>query len=264
MMKRRRLESSESNLRERVIKLAELVWHQNQSRMARDLGLDQASISRLVGRSQQPSAQVLEALANWPGVNVVWLFTGLGDPLGSVAASGGRYRPITDQLLSGPPDDHREMLSGYGGPVAEAFFSTTNYWFRVPAGSGLGRCSICAGDLLLMETDPKSTRDWGVVLGKLCGIRMARRDPARLILAHIRDSAESNPFEDAFQIFPMEVYGRGGSSPFAPGTARFLVPGPRGELPSHRRRKGARFFVVEDIASVCLRLERSFSKRGGT
>src|SRR4051794_39269227 len=72
VMGRKKLTSGEGAsvspaLIERIRNLATRIWNDRQSQMARDLDIDQASISRVLAGKQQPGAKLLEKLATWPG-----------------------------------------------------------------------------------------------------------------------------------------------------------------------------------------------------
>jgi transcriptional regulator with XRE-family HTH domain len=259
MKKRTKSESGipESSLRDRIAQVAEAIWHNRKSQMARDLGVEQASISRLLAGKQQPSAKILERIATWPGINTFWLFTGVGEMSSPVLAGGGRYLPVVDQLLPGPPEKQTGLLSGVSYPVAEAFFSKTRYWLRVPRGSTLGvKQKVFAGDLLLMETDSAWTRRWGNVLRAMCGVLISRRQKTQVILVRVSPLSESqNYFRRSFEFYPVETYPFRRTEGFASGIVKFVVPGPNGEMPKFPR--GTVAFTVDDIACMCVKLERS-------
>src|SRR5262245_9271107 len=109
----------------RLAKLAELVWRGNQSQMQRDLGIDQSSLSKVLAAKQQPSAALVERLANWKGVNPGWLLCGKGEPLleGPFSPGVGLYRPLLDELIPGPLAEFTALTKGDSYPVAGAHYT---------------------------------------------------------------------------------------------------------------------------------------------
>ena len=91
-------------LHARIVRLADLIWRDNQTLMGRELGVDQSALSKVLRGKQQPSAMLVERLANRPTVNPGWLMCGRGEPLleGPFAPGVGLYRPLLDELPSGP------------------------------------------------------------------------------------------------------------------------------------------------------------------
>src|SRR5687768_838472 len=100
-------------LQARIMRLSKLVWASNRTQMARDVGTDQSTVSKVLAGKQEPSARFLEGLATCSRVNAVWLFTGQGEPLiqGGTHAASGLFRPLLDELLPGPPKEHRSQLT---------------------------------------------------------------------------------------------------------------------------------------------------------
>lgn len=166
---------------DRIIHLAELIWKGNRSQMGRDLGVDQSSLSKVLASKQQPSAALIERLANWKGVNPGWLLCGKGEPLleGPFSPGVGLYRPLLDELIPGPLAEFPAASKGVSYPVAAAHYTETNYWLRVPprhpvtvknSESVLNQSGVNVHDLLLMETDPAWTRSAPRVRGKLVAL----------------------------------------------------------------------------------------------
>jgi len=120
-------------LTRRIVLLWKLIWAANKSQMARDLGISHPVISRIIAGQQEPPGQLLLALANWPKVNLRWLFLGEGEPLRErdLGVGGGRYCPVAERLLPGDPNNYPRWLTGTSLPVAEAYYSPTAYWFGV-------------------------------------------------------------------------------------------------------------------------------------
>src|SRR5262245_10234320 len=99
--------------------LADRVWGGNPARMAREVGVSTAAVSRVLSGEQVPSTRLIEALAHRSEINIHWLLTGEGDPLAEAGAGAGRSCPIADHLLPGTPEEYPDRLSGVSFPVAE-------------------------------------------------------------------------------------------------------------------------------------------------
>lgn len=244
---------------DRILCLADRIWDNNQSEMARNLEVDQASISRVLGRKQQPGAKLLERLATWPRVNAYWLFSGEGEAVVEtvLGPGGGRFRPVVERLLPGTPQEHPELLTGVSFPVADAFFSATSYWWRVPYDGGPGgEHGVLARDLLLMETDPKWTRRGTAVSGKFAGVRMKRGKGRHVVLARVDSIEETDPLTDLFEVYPVKLYGER-EKPHQ-GPIKFVVPGSKGEKPSFTASKAPLVLTPEDVVCVAIKLDRVY------
>lgn len=155
----------ESTPAERVAWLLEAVWNGNRSEMARAVGVTHTVLSKIATGKQNPGRRLLEAIATHPKVNPEWLLSGQGDPLladrPDEPAQGWPVK-IATQLLPGPVDQYRHLLSNDALPVAGAFYRPSRYWYRVhmhdPITNAI-HCKVAARDLLLMETDPKFWQD---------------------------------------------------------------------------------------------------------
>src|SRR6266542_941217 len=214
MGRKRRDETQEdTQLTERMLLIADRIWKGNQAQMAKDLGVSPPVISRVLTGKQQPTGKLLAALlSRHPEVNLHWLLTGQGQPLldSSAPAGGGRFRPVVDDLLPGPPAEHSERLSGLGYPVADTFYSTTSYWYRVPPAAPMVTSSekVATGDLMLIETDEKWTRRWGAVLGKFCVFRLGRGRRERILLGKV--AATGNEYIEEYERFRVNLFGEAG------------------------------------------------------
>jgi hypothetical protein len=262
-------EDSSHELVQRIVQLSELLWKGNRSQMGRDLGLAQPVVSRVLAGKHQPSGKLLEALAKWPGVSAAWLLVGEGEPLIEEGVGvGGRYRPIAEDLLPGPPDEHPDLLSGVGYPIAEAFASTTSYWFKIPNGIGVsGTHGVLAGDLLLMETDPRWTRKWGAIPGKFCGLLIPRPRGPRVTLARVeaRPHGEFDPLDEGKRLHDVAVFVGTNEQPV--GDVKFVVPplgtGQEKATGPPKSATGKTTPVrlgVADVACVGVMLERRFDR----
>jgi hypothetical protein len=156
-------------MRKRVQLLLECRWQGSQRQMARDLGVTQGLISKIVHGMQGAGKRFLTALARHPGISEEWLMRGVGQPL-TFPPKG--TLPVAMGVLPGPPAEHVQLLTGARHPVAEALDRGSRYWLALQPSSPLVRApelSLLAGDLMLMETDPAWRSRLDFVDGRLCG-----------------------------------------------------------------------------------------------
>jgi hypothetical protein len=248
-----------SPLARRIDVLAERLWGRNKSKMKKDLGISHPVLSRVLRGLQEPPGKLLEALAKWPRVNARWLFLGEGEPLSEryLWAGGGRFLPIADCLLPGPPADHPQLLTGTSLPVADAQFSETAYWFRIPPDCPILRAKghrvkkgdrVKAGDFLMVETGSGSTQNLDRVRGQLCAFTLPDSHGRKVILGEVDASAD--PDGDRIYFFPeinypVETYGVLASACFLPTT-----------LSSKEGEENAVQFRIENVVGVCILLNR--------
>lgn len=163
-------------VRDRVRFLLEYHWGGNQRQMARDLAVSQGLISKIANGHQGAGRRFLTTLAHQPGVNADWVLRGEGQPL-TLPPQG--TLPVALGVLPGPLDEHAQLLTGQRHPVAEALDRPSRYWLELPSTSPLLRDNslwLLAGDLLLMETDPAWVNRPDLIEGRLCGVRLPRRE----------------------------------------------------------------------------------------
>jgi hypothetical protein len=235
-------------LTRRIIQLAKLIWGGNKSRMAKALGISHPVLSRVLRAQQEPPGKLLEALARWPGVNLRWLFAGEGEPLSdrNLWAGGGRFLPIADRLLPGAPGAHPELHTWTSLPVAEALYSQTAYWFRLPGDHPVIKAKatkVKPGDYLLVETATAWTRKRDSVRGRLCALRVNRPGGQEVILGDI--DRDADPFEGYHRV---ETCGQ-----FA--DARFLPEEAGGEDVIDLAQKVVHFRFPQ-VVGVCIKLDR--------
>lgn len=161
-------------IQERIRFLVNHRWAGRQRQMARDLGVSQALISKLVNGQQAAGKQFLLTLAKHSGVNLEWLVDGQGPP---VQWPERESLPVARAVLPGPPLSVPDMLTGERHPVAEAFTRQTRYWLQVQPSTPILRVEslrLMAGDLMLIEGDPAWARQADMVVGRPCGVRLGR------------------------------------------------------------------------------------------
>lgn len=163
--------------RDRVKFLLDYHWAGSQRQMARDVGVSQGLISKIVNGQQGAGSHFLAALARQQGVNAEWLLRGEGPPL-SLPPKGAR--PISLGILPGSPLDHVQLLVGQHHPVAETLDRESRYWLELQSSLPLLRdvnLRLLPGDMLLMETDPAWTARLDFVEGRICGVRLYAGTP---------------------------------------------------------------------------------------
>src|SRR5262245_13012337 len=84
-------------VRERIRFLLSYRWKNHQRQMARELGISQGLISKVVNGQQGPGERLLAALAEGGGVNPRWLLHGEGEPLPNRLGEGSL--PISEVVL---------------------------------------------------------------------------------------------------------------------------------------------------------------------
>jgi len=182
----------DSPLAARLRLLCERVWDGNKTRMGRDCGgVDQPTMSRVLAGRQQPSVELLEALARREDVNPRWLVCGHGEPRPASRGpdlAGGDFSPIAKTPLPDEPGNCPELLTHTSLPVATSFFSPTAYWYAVPKRHALTRSKsggVSAGAYLLIEASPAWTREERRYRGRLCVFRLSH--PARQVFGVVVD-----------------------------------------------------------------------------
>src|SRR5688572_973230 len=96
----------EHGLVDRVRELRDRIWRGNMALMARDLGVNKATLGRVLKDGQTPATALLLALAARGDVDAHWLLTG--------APARPPWRatiPFARTLLPGPPAVHPTLLS---------------------------------------------------------------------------------------------------------------------------------------------------------
>jgi hypothetical protein len=168
----------EAGLRDRDIKrqrvrfLLDFRWAGNQRQMARDLGVAQSLVSKIVNGAQGAGKRFLATLARYPGVNPDWLVRGEGQPL--LLPPKGTL-PVSYSVLPGSPIDYPNLLSGERHPIAESLDRPTRYWLELPPHSPLLRdpaLRLMDGDLVLIESDRAWIGRVDLVESRICAVRL--------------------------------------------------------------------------------------------
>jgi hypothetical protein len=261
---------------QRLIELWKRVWHGNKSEMGRSLGVSNQVIMRILSGQQLPTGKVLEAIAAHAEINMRWLFTGEGEPLIEPGAQSGagQFRPIVDDLLPGSPNDHRDCFTGVSFPVTEGFDSPTSYWYRFPDASPVSHEEpVQSGDLLLMETDTRWTRNGDLLAGKYIGILQRTKNGNRVLLGKVDVLSDGESyFDDTIpERYKVNTFGK-----FETGwlVVPSLVPTGNKQKPSALREPRPEYISaetssdnksltlgLENIVCVCLQLVRGFHRK---
>ena len=162
---------------ERVKYLAHEVWRDNQSEMARDWAVSQATISRLLNGVSTPSRRILARIAQHPALNARWLFEGEGEPLlpDRPQPTVGAGVPIALQPLPGDPNDNLPLLTGFSFAVPGELYRTTRYFLEVSPAEIFENSNLVPGDLLLLETVRDVCEDATALWRHICVVRIAEQ-----------------------------------------------------------------------------------------
>jgi hypothetical protein len=174
----------------RIEFLLRVLWSGSQRKMAEDLSVSQALISKVVRGERAPGSKLIDAVANHPRVNRLWLHEGQGEPLRAEhreAPADEYWVPIARVILPGPPADNVGLLAGHRVPVAASYFASSRYLLEIQADDAVVRVSklkIAPGDLLLMETNGATWQgDVRVLNDRLCAVRSEVGDRPQHLLA---------------------------------------------------------------------------------
>jgi hypothetical protein len=172
----------------RIEFLLRVVWSGNQTRMAADLAVSAALISKVVRGERAPGSKLLDAVANDRRVNRLWVHEGQGEPLRAEhreAPADEFLVPVARIILPGPPGDHAGLLAGPRLPVAACFFTSSRYLLEVQAGDAVvfvAELKIAPGDLLLLETDGAVWQgNIRILNDRLCAVRTEAGDRRHLL-----------------------------------------------------------------------------------
>jgi hypothetical protein len=158
------------------------------TRMAADLGVSGAAVSRIAGGKQQIGPRMIAALAAHPKINPDWIRHGVGEPLRSIVRQGSAQLthqensalPVSDQVLPGGARRHVLRLeTAPRFPVAPEFHKAGRYWLRlsepVPVLVPINkRESFLNGDLLLIESERRLWEESSdPINGRFCLVRLS-------------------------------------------------------------------------------------------
>ena len=147
-------------LSDRIRQLCETIWGGNKTRMARELGVSQAAMWRVLQGKQPPLGKLLENLARHSRVDLHWLFRGEEKSdnttdINTAACAIAHVLPVARKLLSGLPSEHSDLFQS-DFPVAGPMYRATRCWYEVSRNAGILRnaeARLSPQDLLLFEYD---------------------------------------------------------------------------------------------------------------
>lgn len=183
-----------------------------QSALAGKVGISQPAISRVASGEQLPSGKLLLALSRHTDLNLVWLFTGQGSMLlsgqGPATPVGRLVVPIADLPLPGPPDEHRDLLSGELIAGCGVTFKPTQYWLRVRPDdpiTGVGDQKVRPGDLILLETDRGRFPEPSRIADELWVVRLTVQGQHQNRLAQVSHLEDGGLEADTFYLQPQKT-----------------------------------------------------------
>jgi len=134
--------------------LRKKLWAGDQQAMAKDLGVSQATISRVTRDERSLPLKLLQTVARDTQINLRWLLIGKGEPfLPQDHAEHGPVLPVVERPLPGPPDEHFLEIKGVY-PVARGQFGAGRYWLCVTDRlvKEFRLKKVLAGDRILIDT----------------------------------------------------------------------------------------------------------------
>lgn len=190
----------------RVQQVLDKKYGANQRKMAKDLGVSQAAVSRVVNGQRMPSFALLQSLVLQTGVDANWLLTGKGTPFGD-AAEEPRGLPLSKHFLP-QLRQVRHELPRYAFPQLAALYRESRYIVEVqpdePAVK-IKAAKIKAGDLLVLESDPEYwSRDPGLLSQRDCVVSIPDGDAVSLALGRVVTEIVPG---NALKEIQIEVYG---------------------------------------------------------
>lgn len=159
----RRLDATTA-MAQRLSEVARSKWDGNISRMARELGIPQPAVWKMVNGKQPLSSQLLIALVQRSMVNLHWLLSGKGPRFLEGAAANLRGQavvrpaiPVAAQVLPAPPAACQNLLADQATDPINGVFTATQYWIEIKKTDAVAQRKdeqLMPGDWLLLETDP--------------------------------------------------------------------------------------------------------------
>lgn len=177
---------------QRIAWLLDHIWAGCQSAMARDIGVSQPVISRVVRGVQEPSSLLLGVLRKVPRINWDWLQHGDGEPLAEdvdIASS----LPVFDRLVTADQLAASRLLSVERMPAARMLLSAARYFLRLGPSDDVvkrGAFRLQAGDLLLMHAFAQTPTQAELPPGAFCAIRGTDDS---IVLAKLQSGFDGGP-----------------------------------------------------------------------
>jgi len=272
---------------DRISWLVRTLFKGKQREAAREFGISQAVLSKVMRNEQVAGQRVLAAIASNPRINAHWLYTGGGSslvpgegeiPLPSSSeptmSDVGPTLPVAGQFLPGSPAEYSLLLTRKRMPIASPDFATTRYFLELAGDAPILRAKcekVAPGDCLLMETNRRLWIDHPPVLnGRLMVVRFGGGQGPELVLArgglqpdggylHLDDFGIS---KGIVKLALRGFLAAGTSLPHSPPDEATSGPLPSPEGGATRSSKPTRekaevVVQLDDIASICVMLIRS-------
>lgn len=173
-------------LARRIAELCDRLWSGNQRGMARDLRLSPQVIHRVVTGGKPPPGRLVEALAGRPDVDLNWLLRG------DVPSSP----PVANDVLANSPVNCPDDLSGVRFSPTEIPIRSSQYWLKVASHHAIlrdGKYGVLAGDLLLMETDPRQFPPAEELDAQICAVRFKGSVVKLAAVTYVAGNEEDGP-----------------------------------------------------------------------
>jgi transcriptional regulator with XRE-family HTH domain len=203
----RRKSGGSPELAARIALLSRTLWGGNRSKMAKDLGVSQPVLWRVLEGQQPPPGSLVESIARHQDVSLAWLFRGDGDPSERRSAEN-RAVPIAKAALPGSPADFKGLLSGECCALPPP--APSRYWLELGVSEPLLRAGLQLRprDLLLIETDQRWFPEPEGLFEDLCVVRFDVRGQKKRKLgrvSHVQGSDDEGPSRievDTFDLRP--------------------------------------------------------------
>ena len=189
--------SESSRRRQRVAWLLNRIWAGSQSAMARDVGISQSTVSRVVSNQLDLSPRFLRLLAKDPRVNAAWIHEGVGQPLQESTADDSTL-PIFNRLLSAAELTSAAVPSAERQPVASELCLPARYFLRLNGSDAVVQPSahgLLAGDRMLFQAFAASPRAEDLSPGAYCAVRL---DDRSLVMGKLSSGNTAGRFELAW------------------------------------------------------------------
>jgi transcriptional regulator with XRE-family HTH domain len=162
-----------SNSLARIKRVIETGWAGNQSRFAVALGVSPGLISQILGGKRPPTKNLLNRVAELPGVNRHYLLHGEGPPMFATAASTADcFLPVYRQPEPEATSWRQQDLAGLHLPVAHYFYREGGCWLLIDRPTEeMATKSIVAGELFLMHPATPGARNPEDFASRWCLIR---------------------------------------------------------------------------------------------
>ena len=184
----------------RISWLVRTLFKGKQREAAREFGISQAVLSKIVRNEQVAGQRVLAAVAAHPRVSPHWLYNGVGEPL--LTETGelpvpltsdppvgevGPTLPVAGQFLPGPPAEfspaHPQEDAGRESRLRADAVLLGGGWGRPDPPRAKGE-KVVPADCLLMETNRRLWIDYLPILnGRLMVVRLGGEHSPNLVLA---------------------------------------------------------------------------------